>query len=220
MFKKQHAETRRFCSVVCKVEASKGRKARQPAAPPLPRECKRCGTTFTPVVLGSARVYCSRSCATAAYGSRKRVHVEPRECEHCGVEFTPRQKSSVGRFCSKECRLTAMRGAASANFKGGRHVKDSGYVSVLVDGRYVLEHRLVMEQVIGRTLVDGENVHHVNGIKSDNRPENLELWVTSQPNGHRVEDAVEHAVWVLQRYAPHMLAAHGIEAPLLPEDAA
>lgn len=57
-----------------------------------------------------------------------------------------------------------------------------------------------MEQKLGRHLLPGENVHHLNGVRDDNRPENLELWVTAQPAGQRPEDLVAWAHEILRRY--------------------
>lgn len=61
------------------------------------------------------------------------------------------------------------------------------------NGRPVLEHRLVMEQMIGRQLERWEEPHHKNGVRHDNNPENLELWVR-QPAGQRIDDLVEFVV--------------------------
>ena len=77
----------------------------------------------------------------------------------------------------------AKTGQENPRWKGGRWVQGQGYVLVLVPDHpyadrhgYVREHRLVMEQTLGRYLLPGEVVHHLNHVRDDNRPENLELF--------------------------------------------
>jgi hypothetical protein len=72
----------------------------------------------------------------------------------------------------------------------GRRTDKNGYVHlVLEDGTHTTEHKYVMERALGRPLVKGvESVHHKNGIRDDNRPENLELWVGGIRYGQRAHE--------------------------------
>jgi hypothetical protein len=102
---------------------------------------------------------------------------------------------------------------------GGKRVKRYRWRTVgskKVNGKWRsvtrLEHRVVMEEKLARPLRDNENVHHINGDTYDNRPENLELWVKTQPAGQRPQDLLAWAREIIEQY--------GHEYPLQPEQSA
>ena len=162
------------------------------------RNCKQCSSQFMAEQShGRFAEFCSYGCRGLA--KRKR---ETRDCRHCGTEFEIRlchtkeyskvrpSRGWAGYFCSKAC--------GYANRKTYDHAPRKladGYVAVWApehprkraDNR-VMEHRVVMEKILGRFLYPHETIHHRNGVRHDNRPENLELWIVRQPAGQRAAE--------------------------------
>jgi len=88
----------------------------------------------------------------------------------------------------------------------GHHYKSkgwkarNGYFESCKDGKKIRRCRCVIEEVLGRKLARRETVHHKNGIRDDDRIENLELWDCSHPYGQRVSDKIAWAVEFLRTY--------------------
>lgn len=117
-------------------------------------------------------------------------------CRNCYQRWKKRGSTEYSEWHRKRFQPKIVDGYVLVWSKGHKGARKSGYV---------LEHRLVMEEALGRPLLPGENVHHKNGVKSDNRFSNLELWVTTQPAGQRPHDIVVWAREMLRRYPKKFL---------------
>ncbi len=155
------------------------------------------------------------------YGTTTPEHFH-RKCVHCNNDyFSKKWKQNT---CSKECarhiinhvKFVAYRIENNLDlskpkkFKkpnGSGHKDPNGYIYInrvnhpnaQKRGR-IYEHTYVMSQHLGRPLRKGETVHHKNGVRNDNRIENLELWHRAQPAGQRVEDKIKWCKEFLKEY--------------------
>jgi hypothetical protein len=101
-------------------------------------------------------------------------------------------------------------GKSSPCWKGGKWKTKDGYIRLRLGigtspQPTALEHRIVMEKHLGRNILETETVHHKNGVRHDNRIENLELRVGSHKEGLTIKEAVQWATQILQRYSPKAL---------------
>lgn len=130
--------------------------------------CEQCDQPFAKT--SGVQRFCSPACRAGMPNLTS-------TCEQCGEPFTEtltgaRAKRMPGRkYCGRRCRNLAIWGKESARYLDGR-----GYVRIgTPDGRSMSEHRYVMELKLNRRLLPGETVHHINGVRDDNREENLQL---------------------------------------------
>lgn len=102
-------------------------------------------------------------------------------CVDCGKERWVSLRK--GKLQREFCRSCTRRGKRNANWRGGKYKHPDGYIMIRKGNKYYLEHRLVMESYLGRKLKSEEIIHHINGIRDDNRIENLMVMSRSEHRG-------------------------------------
>lgn len=130
-----------------------------------------------------------------------------------------KEKVRIAKFKSRrKCRGQDPDAPLMKRKNGNGHIDSNGYVQITRMGHpnctnktgRIAEHTLIMSEYLGRPLHKGESVHHKNGIRSDNRIENLELWHKGQPSGQRVLDKIRWAKEFLQFYG-YKIEGEGIK---------
>jgi len=123
-------------------------------------------------------------------GRNNRV-LDDKNCASCGTLFRP--KKSTSKYCSRKCLWSKNGGRNKKKITWWKNQK--GYIEgrIWINDKIqvqVKQHRWVMEGYLGRPLLATEDVHHINEIKDDNRPENLEIIShgehTARHNGERI----------------------------------
>lgn len=145
--------------------------------------CEVCDQTFHPLQKSAIARFCSKGCATV-WQARNKVTVN---CRGCEKSFTVSPSQSHRQYCSKRCEANSKITRGSGTYRDGvEGTLLKGYVWAWApdhprasNGRYA-EHRLVVEETLGRHLETAEQVHHINGVKTDNRPENLKVVSASE----------------------------------------
>lgn len=162
-------------------------------SPPVLVLCFHCGAqkTVQPSKV-RARNFCTHKCFTSYWRSERQQRI----CANCSTPVARSvSRTHATTFCSPECQCAHTRGENHHRWQGGRTISRGGYAFIkMPDGSYKQEHRLVMEQHIGRLLCEDEVIDHLNGDKLDNRLENLSL--TNQPDHARRHFAL--ATWSKQ----------------------
>lgn len=170
-----------YCSAKCNALAKTQK---------ITKACKQCGSSFTRPPSQSGD-YCSKSCARTAANLTDKNPAFSRDIS--GTNNPMYGKGMSG----KSNPMYGKRKEKSPRWKGGKKIRSDGYVLVVAPPdhpypsdsshgsiKYILEHRLVMEQHLGRYLLPEEVVHHIDENPRNNSIENLQLFANSAEHRH------------------------------------
>ena len=219
---------------LCSAHAHKRTRYGDPLAKRPPRPMLVCS------VEGCGRVRCAKGLCKLHWERQKRgkpldlpVKVEVSRVGPCLVEGCERRRNARGYCSTHYARMVkngdplvvttfAPRGwwkdasgycyrSVPSGYPGSKYAINHGKRSAKTS--VIAIHRDEMQKLLGRPLFKGENVHHINGIRDDNRIENLELWISSQPSGQRVEDHLTWAREIIARYGDLVEQASLVRKP-------
>lgn len=188
----------KFCTASCATKHWK-------AHAPRDRLCSygNCEKSATPG-LGSG--FCAMHRWRERYGAD--MDAPQRKRKVCSVDGCKRMSDAKGMCAMHRARVRKYGEPgpleSKMRAKGTGCLTHEGYIRLTHNGKPKPEHRLVMERLLGRDLTRHETVHHKNGVRSDNRSANLELFVKGHPYGQRPEDLIS---FVLEHYPDAVRAA-------------
>lgn len=173
-------QAKRFCGTTCWYEFQKASKI-------VP--CAHCGTSFK-------KTYAKQKACSVECGNQLKMVDKGCVCKQCGTLFK-RPHGKQRMFCSNSCAMFNRENSPTgkAHPQGASFTNSNGYIQVKTGSKWAMQHRVVVEENIGRALTEQERVHHKDGNRSNNSLDNLELWAMKgmskkDPSGQRWSDLI------------------------------
>ncbi|MFA5238312.1 MAG: HNH endonuclease [Phycisphaerae bacterium] len=183
-----------FCSRECRGKSETTK---------IKRNCLFCGKEFEAYlcrIKNNLGKYCSKDCADrdrankyfGENSSNWKGGPKIITCLHCGKDFiAPRSRINIAKYCSREC-------SGLHNWKDIQIYIDNGYKISLNYGEYILEHRQVVSEIMGRKLLMEEVVHHKDFNKKNNNPSNLALFANQSAHmKYHMTGIITNCIWDL-----------------------